>query len=185
MSVFSETMIKAISDYRFLLRRYLQQAERMAKLRELKLRDSDIYDNDLALFHVGKAIIEDMKNNMDSGGQGYYAYSGIGEFCKFLGEYLDNYFIENDHVVHRAQKAARAIITAAQLMALSRDRLDEVVAKKLFDCNRTVVNFGSQEQCELQLHTLTRQQASHPGFYTRIIADLKSLILSDRSSVAA
>lgn len=185
MSVFSETMKKAISDYRFLLRRYLQQAERMMKLRELKLRKSDTYDTDLALFHIGKAIIEDMKNNMDNSPQSYYAYSGIGEFCKILGEYLDNYLIENDQVVHRAQKASHALMTAIQLTILPRERLDEGIAKKLFDCNRTVVNFGSQEQCELLLHTLTRQQANHPKFHTRIIADLNSLILSDRSSVAA
>ncbi len=183
MSIFSETMVKAISDYRFLLRRYLSQADRMSKLQKLKLRDSDIYTSDLALYETGKAIIEDIKDNMAISNQSYYSYSGIQEFCNYLSEYLDNYHIEDDQVVHRAQKASRALITAIQLSALSRENLDESIAKQLFECNRTVVGFGSPEQCELQLQTLARQQPTNPGFYTRIIAHLESLMST--SSVAA
>jgi hypothetical protein len=185
MSIFSETMTKAISDYRFLLRRYLKQVERMTKLQELNLRDSDIYESDLALYETGKAIIADIEKNMAMPNQGYYSYSGIQQFCEYLKEYLQNYHIENNRVVHRAQKASRALITAIQLTALPREKLDESVAKKLLDCNKAVAGFGSQEQCELQLQTLARQQANNPGFYTRIIAHLESLMMSGSSSAAA
>src|SRR3990167_5964239 len=113
MSIFSETMIKAVADYRLLLRRYLTQSERMAKLRALKLRDLSITDNDLTLYQAGKAIIEDIERNMAVPNQGYYSYSGISQFCQYLTEYLDNYHIENDQVVHRAQKASRALIISA------------------------------------------------------------------------
>ncbi|HLB55964.1 MAG TPA: hypothetical protein VJK30_01340 [Coxiellaceae bacterium] len=185
MSIFSETMIKAVADYRLLLRRYLTQSERMAKLRALKLRDLSITDNDLTLYQAGKAIIEDIESNMAVPNQGYYSYSGISQFCQYLTEYLDNYHIENDQVVHRAQKASRALITAIQLTTLPRERLNDSIAKQLLDCNLTVVGFGSPEQCELQLQTLARQQAQNPGFYTRIIAHLESLMLSGNTSVAA
>ena|SRR3990167_3274493 len=184
MSIFAETMTKAITDYRFLLRRHLNQSERMSKLRELKLRDSDTYESDLALYEAGKAVITDIEANMAAPNQGYYSYSGIQQFCDYLKEYLENYHIENDQVVHRAQKASRALITAIQLTTLPRERLNDLIAEQLFDCNTTVVGFGSQEQCELQLQTLARQQANNPGFYTRIIAHLESLMLSG-TSVAA
>lgn len=184
MSIFAETMTKAITDYRFLLRRYLTQSERMAKLRKLKLRDSDTYESDLALYEAGRAVIADIEENMAVPNQGYYFYSGISQFCDYMKEYLDNYHIENDQVVHRAQKASRALITAIQLTTLPRERLNDSIAEQLLDCNLTVVGFGSQEQCELQLQTLARQQVNNPGFYTRIIAHLESLMLSSSSAAA-
>ena len=184
MSIFTETMTKAISDYRFLLRRYLDQVERMTKLQKLNLRDADIYENDLSLYETGQAIIKDIETNMDSSCQGYYSYSGIGQFCTYLKEYLSNYHVENNQVMHRAQKASRALIKAIQLSALPRERLNDMVANQLCDCNKAVVIFGSQEQWALQMQTLARYQMQNPGFYTSIIAHLESLV-SGKSSIAA
>lgn len=184
MTIFSETMIKAIKDYRFLLRRYLNQADRMTKLRELKLRDRSIYKDDLALYKTGLAIIADIENNMSVLNQSYYSYSGIDQFCAYLKEYLDNYYVENNQVVHCARKASRALLVAIQLTGMSREKLDDSAAKQLFDCNKIVITFGSREQQDLQLQTLARQQANNPGFYTRIIAHLESL-MGNQQSVAA
>lgn len=184
MSIFSETMTKAISDYRLLLRKHLHQVERMMKLQKLNLRNSDIYESDLTLYETGKAIVADIEMNMAMSTSGYYSYSGVQQFCLYLKEYLSNYHIENDQVVHRAQKASRALIEAIQLAALPSEGLNESVAKQLVECNKAVANFGSQEQCELQLQMLARQQANNPGFYTRIIVHLESL-MSNRCSEAA
>ncbi|MDP1574825.1 MAG: hypothetical protein Q8L78_07850 [Coxiellaceae bacterium] len=183
MRIFSETMVQAVGEYRGLLRRYLSQVERMVKLQQLGLRDSDLYENEVALYHMGLAIIEDIKANMAMENPSYYAYSGVQQFCEHLQEYLSNYAIENGRVVHRAQRASRAVLDAVQWMGMSRERLDEGVLKKFLDCNKTVVVNGSKEQCDLLLQTLSRQQAANPGFYTRIIAHLESL-LAGRSQVA-
>lgn len=185
MSIFSETMTKAISDYRLLLRRHLDQVDRMLKLQKLKLRDSDIYESDLALYETGRAIVADIETNMAMPNPGYYSYSGIQQFCTYLREYLSNYHIENDQVVHRAQKASRALLEAIQLAGLPREGLNDAIAKQLFECNKAVASFGSQEQCVLQLQILTRHQANNPGFYTRIIAHLESLLSSRCSEAAA
>lgn len=184
MSIFSETMTKAIGDYRTLLRRHLNQVERMTKLQKLNLRDVALYQSDMNLYEMGQAIIADMEENSASELKGYYSYSGIRQFCDYLKDYLANYHVENKQVVHRAQKASRALLQAIQLTTLPRERLDDSTVKQLFECNKTVVGFGSQEQCELQLQTLTRNQASNPGFYTRIIAHLESL-MNSRCSEAA
>ncbi len=159
MSIFSETMTKAIGDYRFLLRRYLDQVERMTKLQKLNLRDAEIYDSELALFETGKAIIADIKENMiNTPGvrNRYYSYSGIGQFCEYLEEYLNNYEIEGDQVVHRGQKASRALLKSIQLAAMPREILNEKIANELVECNKTIVECGSKEQWDLQLETLTR-----------------------------
>lgn len=184
MTIFSETMTKAIKDYRFLLRRYLGQVDRMTKLQKLKLRDRSIYKNDLALYNIGLAIIVDIEDNMLTSNQSYYSYSGIDQFREYLKEYLSNYYVENDQVVHRARKASRALLVAIQLAGLEREKLDDSITKQLFDCNKTVITFGSHEQWDLQLQTLARQQVSNPGFYTRIIAHLESLMGSQQSVAA-
>ena len=184
MTIFSETMSKVIADYRLLLRRHLDQVERMIKLQQLKLRDSDTYESDLLLYRAGVAIIADIEENMSIAAKGNYSYSGIGQFCEYLKEYLGNYYIENGQVVHRGQKASRALLVAIQLCALPRERLNESVTKRLFDCNKVIVEFGSSEQCDLQLQTLSRQQANNPGFYTRVIAHLESLMIGRQSQAA-
>ena len=184
MSIFAETMTKAIVEYRSLLRRYLKQSDRMAKLRKLKLRDLDSYETDLSLYEIGKAIIADMEENMVKKSNGYYSYSGIQQFCEHLKSYLENYEVENNQVVHRAQKASRALLAAIQLTTLPREKLNDAIAKKLLDCNVTVATCGSCEQYELQLQTLVRSQENNPGFYTRIIAHLESLISSGNSAAA-
>ncbi len=84
MSIFSETMIKAISDYRLLLRKHLHQVERMMKLQKLNLRSSDIYESDLMLYETGKVIVADIEMNMAMSSSGYYSYSGIQQFCIYL-----------------------------------------------------------------------------------------------------
>ena len=189
MSIFLETMTKAIGDYRFLLRRYLDQVERMTKLQKLHLRDADIYGSELALYETGKAIIADIKENMIHtpgvrNRNRYYSYSGIGQFCEYLEEYLSNYEIEGDQVMHRGQKASRALLKSIQLVALSRESLDEKIANELVECNKAIVECGSKEQWDLQLQTLTRQQASNPGFYVCIVAHLELLMLGS-DAVAA
>lgn len=185
MSIFAETMTQAINEYRALLRRHLDQVDRMMKLQELRLRDSDLYESDVALYNTGLAIVEDIKTNMVSASRGYYSYSGVQQFSQHLEEYLSNYFVENDKVVHRAQKASRAVLDAVQWMSMPRESLDETILKKLCDCNKTVVYNGSKEQCQLLLQTLSRKQISNPGFYTRIIAHLESLIARHSSTAVA
>lgn len=175
MSIFAETVTKAISDYRYLLRRHLNQVERMTRLQELHLKDSETYKTDLALYKAAKAIIADIEENMAMENPGYYAYSGIDQFAQYLKEYLDDYLVEGNQVVHRARKASRALLQAIQLSSLAKERLDEKAAKQFFECNKIVANFGSKEQYDLHIGMLERQQASNPGFYTRIIAHFESL----------
>ncbi|EKD91696.1 MAG: hypothetical protein ACD_29C00438G0001, partial [uncultured bacterium] len=132
MSIFTETLIKAINDYRYFLRRHLEQAERMTRLQALNLRNRELYNNDIALYHTGQTIVADIEKNMLMQPAGYYAYSGIEQFCEYLKEYLSNYEIENNHLIHKAQKASRALIKAIQLAATPKDRLSEKILTQLF-----------------------------------------------------
>lgn len=184
MSLFAQTMTKAIGDYRLLLRRYLDQADRMSKLQKLRLRDASTYENDVNLFKAGQDIVSDMENNMSTDDRGYYSYSGIRQFCVYLKEYMANYHLEDRRVVHRAQKASGALLLGMQLTALPSDKLTEEIRQKLIGCNKIVTTFGSREQCELQRQTLTAKKMADPDFYTGIATHFESL-MAERFSEAA
>lgn len=175
MSIFSETITKAISDYRALLRRHLTQVDRMTKLQKLELKKVNTYKTDLALYKATIAIVEDIETTMALENPGYYSYSGIDQFCTYIKEYLNDYIVENGEVIHKARKASGAILEGIQLCSLPKESLDQSVNKKLLEFNEIIVNFGSSEQIELQMQILMRQQAVNPDFFTTIIAHLESL----------
>lgn len=172
-SIFAETIAKAISDYRQLLRRYLPQSVRVTKLSELKLKDPTLYDSDLTLFKVAHAIIADIEENMKVPDQGYYSYSGILMFCDYLKEYLDNYEIDGDQVVHRAQKASKALLQAIQLAMLPENRLNETIVQKFQQCNETIAQYGSKEQRQLHKNNLERQKSTNETFYASILENFR------------
>src|SRR3990167_11150167 len=138
MSIFSETMKKAISIYRQMLRKHLPQAERITKLYQLNLRNPQLYENEIALFHTGRAIIADIEKHMVNATGGYYSYSGVKNFAHYLKNFLSNYDIEGQHVIHRSQKASRALLEAIQLLTLPREKLTPEISEKLSECNRII-----------------------------------------------
>src|SRR3989344_7257043 len=118
MSIFSQTMKKSISIYRVMLRKHLSQVERVNKLQQLNLKNSQLYENDIALYHTGYAIVNDIEKNLDPLAHGYYAYSGVASFAGYLKTFLQNYTIEGTQVIHCSQKASRALVQAIQLLTL-------------------------------------------------------------------
>lgn len=176
-SIFAETMQKAISKYRQLLRKFLPQTERLAKLQELDLKNAQMYTNELWLYETGRKIVADVQNNLRPDNQGYYAYSGVEKFAGFLKEFLDNYEVEEDQVIHRAQIASRAMVKAIQLITLPRENLTEDVEKELTALNHIIANYGSKDQKELHKtalqNTLRRQQEENINFYKSILCNFK------------
>lgn len=175
-TIFAETIARAISEYRQMLRKYLPQAERVIRLNKLNLKDPSIYENDIALYRAAQSIIEDIENHVDIPEQGYYSYSGIAKFCEYLKEYLAHYEVEENQVIHRAQKASRALIQAIQLVTLPKSRLNEKTAQKLEKCNEIIANFGTEEQHEIHLNNLEKYKVVNEGFYIVIIENFKRRI---------
>jgi hypothetical protein len=182
--IFIETIARAISDYRFMLRRHLNQADRRKKLAELNLKDPTIFDSPVKLFEVATRIVDDIEGNIETP-QSYYAYSGIAEFGKYLKEYLSKYEVENGHLVHSAQKASKAMISAIQLIALPEQRLTPETTKKLNHCSDIVVQYGSEEQVDMYEGTLEQKLITHREFFTPIYDYFQTLINGEGESGAA
>ena len=72
----------------------------------MRLKDPTIYDDEPALFNTVHEILKDIERNIRVPNEGYYSYYGIVRFAKFLREYVNNYVVEGDQVIHKAQKAS-------------------------------------------------------------------------------
>lgn len=177
MTIFSETMKKAINIYRSMLRKYLPQAERINKLHKLNLKNQQLYENEIALYHTGYSIISDINKNLNQSNVGYYSYSGVESFGEYLKDFLENYEIDGNGVVHRSQKASRALIQAIQLLTLPKDKLTSEIADQLAHCNEVIVKYGSEEQQELHKttlqNTIRKQQESNTSFYRSILGNFQ------------
>lgn len=186
MSIFKDTTVKAISNYRAMLRKYLPQAERVSKLSELNLKNPRLYENEIALYHTAHAIVADVERNLNSSTKGYYSYSGVGNFARYLKDFLVNYYIDGDRVVHRAQKASRALISAIQLIAAN--TLDDHAREKLIDCNQLIASLGSDEQKDLHKNTLLnlihQQSDGVASFYRSILNHFQQIMEGDAAQAA-
>lgn len=189
MSVFSETMKKSISIYRGMLRKYLPQAERVSKLHELGLKNSQLYESDTTLYNLGYNIVNDIKANLNKSTTGYYSYSGVSSFGEHLKNFLDNYDLEGSTVIHRSQKASRALIQAIQLLTLPKERLTPEIADQLSKCNEVIATFGSEEQRELHRttlqNTIRKQQEQHTAFYRSILTNFQQQLPEEVVVIAA
>lgn len=147
MSIFADTMLKAISDYRSLLRRHLDQADRVRKLNALKIRGNFYYENDVDLYTIGYSIIKDIERSFSHTGRGYYAYSGVRRFSDHLKEYLDQYIvIDSTQVIHCGQHSAKSLLSAIQLISLPASRLSRDADNKLRQLIDIIFNYGTEKQ---------------------------------------
>jgi hypothetical protein len=109
---------------------------------------------------------------MRDGQKGYYTYSGVESFCRYLKEFLAHYQIEEiqgrkPRIVHCTQEASRALLKAVQLMSMT---LTESVKAQLQDCAALVISYGSAEQQSLYQSSLeNRYLDSGEVFYGELL----------------
>lgn len=172
-SLFVETISRAISDYRQILKKYLTPADRSAKIALLRLKDPTIFDNEPELYQVVQNILHDIEQNISVPNEGYYSYYGIVRFSKFLREYIDNYIIDGNKVIHKTQKAANLLIKSIQLMNLPSDQLNEGIAEQVISSHPLIISYSSKEQLAIYNSTLERLSERNKAFYRQIVHDFR------------
>ena len=183
MSLFAQNVAQAIADYRLYLRKSkdVDQASRVAKLTRLHLKDVNVYSDDIVLFNTAHAILSDIRETIDIPEQGYYSYSGIAKFYQFLNDYLADYEVEGERVVHRAQRASRAILEAIQIInGKPAHVLNHAIRDQIYQCHLIIVNYGNDEQLELYRSNLEKLKPNAPLFYTDLLRHFDLLMLEMR-----
>ena len=184
-SMFVETMSRVISDYRQILKKYLTPAQRASKIAELRLKDPTIFSDEPTLFHVVHDILRDIEKNIRIPNEGYYSYYGIIRFAKFLREYIDNYTLEGDTVIHKAQKASNLLIRVIQLLSLPGEQLTESIAQQVIASHPLIIELSSKEQLSIYNSTLEKLSEKNKAFYRKIIHDFRTRVDSTTLAAAA
>ncbi len=174
MSVLANDLSNVINDYKKLLKKRLPKPERIAKIGQMQLNHNQLPSDDMGLYHKAQSIITDLDReiNEQNNNKSYYAYSGLEKFRDHINDRLKEYFIDGDHIVHKTQKAAAAIIQAVQLAALPDTHLNENVKKALQHCNAAIAEFGSTEQQQSYRRSVEKQIARNAAFFTDILNHL-------------
>lgn len=184
-SMFVETMSRAISDYRQILKKYLTPAQRAAKMAELRLKDPTIFYDEPVLFQIVQDVLCDIEKNIRVPNEGYYSYYGIVRFAKFLREYVDNFVLEGDTVIHKAQKASNLLIKIIQLLSLPGEQLTENIAEQVINAHPAIIELSSKEQLTIYSNTLERLSEKNKTFYRKIIHDFHTRMGAHSLAVAA
>ena len=184
-SMFVETLSRAISDYRQILKKYLTPAQRAVKIAELRLKDPTIFNDEPTLFLVVQDILRDIEKNIRVPNEGYYSYYGIIRFAKFLREYVDNYSIEGSHVIHKAQKASNLLIKIIQLLSLPGEQLTESIAEQILASHPLIIELSSKEQLTIYTNTLERLSDKNKTFYRKIVHDFRTRLSTSSLAAAA
>ncbi len=170
-SMFVETISRAISDYRQILKKYLTPQERATKIAQLRLKDPTIFNDEPTLYRVVHDILKDIEKNISVPNEGYYSYYGIVRFAKYLREYVDNYSLEGNGVIHKAQKASNVLIKVIQIFSLPGEQFNESLAQEVISAHPAIIELSSKEQLELYKNTLERLRDKNKPFYSKIMSD--------------
>jgi len=172
-SMFVETISRAISDYRQILKKYLTPEQRSAKIAELRLKDPTIFSDEPALYQVVQDILSDIEKNIRIPNEGYYSYYGIVRFAKFLREYVDNYMVEGNMVIHKAQKASNVLLKVIQLISLPGEQLTESIADQVIAVHPMIIELSSKEQLMIYSTALERLNEKNRLFYRKVVHDFR------------
>ncbi len=160
MSIFSEHILKSLNDYKRLLRRYLSNNERDKAIINLGIKRKSLkFDNDVILFNKAHRVLSDIEYWSAQLNRTATEYSGIDEFYQYLKNYLTQYRIENNAIVHVNQKVSCALVQAIQIISLPKSEISDSNVSKLDDCILTVAKFGTKDQRVMLAKALRNQQS--------------------------
>ena len=185
MTHFAETVAQAIADYRLFLRKSktVDQASRVNKISRLGLKQVNLYSSDVDLYNTAVAILADIRDTIDIPEEGYYSYSGIAKYHEYLDAFIANYEIEDEKVVHRAQRASRAILEAIQIInGKPAHVLNNTIKEQVYNCHNIIVSYGNDKQLEVYRANLLKLKPNAPLFYTDLLRNFDVLMFELRQA---
>lgn len=146
MNQFSEVILKAISDYKLLLRKIYPAREAAAKIKELGLKRMQIREaNDIYLYNIAIKIITNLEKYVNTCSKSRGCYFGAEEFLNYLRGFVEFYRIEENKVIHTTRAASCAVVEVIQIITLPEHKLSEDLFNRLSTCINLVAKYGSME----------------------------------------
>ncbi|MBU0745024.1 MAG: hypothetical protein KKE11_06650 [Gammaproteobacteria bacterium] len=161
MTNFSTEVLKAISDYKFILRKTLSLPQCTTKMRELGIKRKNMMGIDEpGLYKIGLKIIRELKKqvDIDKSKKSSNSYQGAKEFLQYLEELFSHYHVEKGKVVHLRQKSSCAILETIQLISISKGEFTSGVIQKIKHHGDIVTAHGSEEQKKMFFDAISVDQ---------------------------
>jgi len=96
---------------------------------------------------------------------------------------LVNYEIDGERVVHRAQRASRAILEAIQIInGKPAHVLNNTIKEQVYNCHNIIVNYGNDKQLEVYRANLLKLKPNAPLFYTDLLRNFDVLMFELRQA---
>ena len=157
--IFSNIVLKAISDYKLLLRRILPARECSARIVSMGIKRTQLRNiDDVGLYNVVLRIVEKLEEYVEKEGKENIFYSGAEEFLRYLKKLLDEYHVDGNKVVHATQSASCAVVEAIQLITLPEHKHTIDVIEKLIKSIHTVARHGSKEQLAMFIDIIKKHE---------------------------
>ena len=153
--IFSNIILKSISDYKLFLRRILSAKDCSAKIVDLGIKRTQLRNiDDVSLHNIASSICKDLEVYVATEKKDNIYYSGAEEFLRYLKRILGEYLVDGAKVVHTAQCAACAVVDAFQIMSLAEQRYTIDIVDKFVKSIRIISKYGDKTQINLFLDVI-------------------------------
>ncbi len=172
-------ILKAISNYKLILRKALPAARCSAKIEELGIKRQNIKAADEAkLYQIGLKIVDELEKQLKEAGKEKKtsnSYHGTREFFQDFKKQLSKISVENNRLVHVGQKASSALVDVIQLITISQDKLSEQHLQQIIQLGSIIVEHGSRDQKKIFFNAINdRQEHLFDKFPKKLVAAMSS-----------
>jgi len=168
MNTFPKLMLKAVNDYKALLRKNMPSKLSASKIKALGIKRKQLKAmNDVQLYQLGTTILQELEQHIHAGKCSNY-YCGTEEFVEYLKKLLTPYCLDNNQLVNTKQKASAAMLEAIQLMALPEHKLNADIAIKLNQHVHTVTKYGDKEQLQILSEAIKTHKKKATSFFCKL-----------------
>lgn len=158
---FNNAILKAISDYKLILRKTMSTSQCTSKMQELGIKRQHVKKADeVMLYQLGLKIKDELRKQIDpkKNGKTNNFYHGAGEFLQHLENLIANYRVENGRVVHVGRQVSCVLVEAVQLITFAKEKLVAKEADKVIAYSKIVATHGSVEQKSMFLNAVKNHQ---------------------------
>lgn len=175
MKPFYHNILKAINDYKNIIKRNFAAEERQAMLIKLGIKRFDIKNaNEVKLHAIGEAIVQELEQSIRyiERQQSANCYFGAEEFLQHLKKLLTDHVIEDGAVINAAQKSSCALIKAIQLVETAKCSLNDDIAEQIYTCAKVIAKYGDKEQKKMFYKLITSAGQAHLSLFFRQLQNL-------------
>lgn len=166
MQTFAKIGTQLINKYKVIIKKHLTSQEWAQKMSVFELRRKYMRnDDEVALYHKAKRVLEDLCQHLQDNNNGSIWYSGLDEFCQHMKNTLDEFHVENNQIIHCSQLASRTLVRALQLANLPEHKRNSVAGHQLDHCGQIIAKYGTREQQEMFAKAIKQFQHHDVNFF--------------------